>query len=148
MDDPLCHAGQPKSLFILLTPTPSTSSCTPTPITPPPKKKKNKKKKERKKEQAALRLEKIFCFRYTSKKTGSGVSVYAILLKWPSSGRLLLGSPQPTGQTSVTLLGYSQPIAWSKGHLGGLQLTIPTIPANQMPCQWAWVFKLDNLFNA
>ncbi|KAK7112789.1 hypothetical protein V1264_012181 [Littorina saxatilis] len=84
---------------------------------------------------------------YTSKKNTFGESVYAIVLKWPRSQDFLLASPQPSPQTTVTLLGYSQPIDWSKGKLGGLELTIPVIPFDQMPCQWAWVFRLDKLNN-
>ncbi|KAK7493258.1 hypothetical protein BaRGS_00015384 [Batillaria attramentaria] len=85
---------------------------------------------------------------YTSKKNSTGaVSVYAIALKWPSTDALLLGSPEPTPQTTVTLLGYPQPIQWSKGALGGLSLHLPVIPYNKMPCQWAWVFRLNNLYN-
>ena len=127
---------------------------------PPPQKKKKKTQKnhththkgkqiKRLRRGRSVKFEQNFsCFRYTSKKTSSGVSVYAIVLKWPGSGHFWLGSPQPTSQTSVTLLGYPQPIAWTEACLGGLQLTIPVIPADQIPCQWAWVFKLDNLFNA
>lgn len=87
-------------------------------------------------------------FWYTSKKQDSGnTTVYAIALEWPSMD-VLLGAPIPSAQTMVTLLGYSQPISWVPGGFGGLQMSIPTIPFNEMPCQWAWVFKLDNLKNA
>lgn len=85
---------------------------------------------------------------YTSKKTASGVSVYAIVLKWPRSADLWLGAPQPTSQTTVSMLGYPGPIFWSQGELGGLRISLPLIPINQIPCRWAWVFKLDSLFNA
>ncbi|XP_076450084.1 alpha-L-fucosidase-like [Babylonia areolata] len=85
---------------------------------------------------------------YTSKKTSSGVSVYAIMLKWPRSAHIRLDCPQPTWQTRVTLLGYTEPVAWSKEEVGGLRIHLPVITFSQMPCQWAWVFRLDYLFNA
>ncbi|KAL8620859.1 hypothetical protein ACOMHN_047030 [Nucella lapillus] len=85
---------------------------------------------------------------YTSKKTATGVSVYAIALKWPHGPHMRLGAPQPSSQTSVTMLGYPGPISWSKGEVGGLDILLPTIPINQIPCQWAWVFKMEQLNNA
>ena len=83
------------------------------------------------------------------KKQESGnVSVYAITLKWPKGPQFQLGAPQPSPQTKVTLLGYPQPITWSWAQLAGLQINVPVIPFDEMPCQWAWVFRLDNLANA
>lgn len=87
-----------------------------------------------------------FACRYTSKETDKGKDVYAVLLKWPTSPVLLLADPIPTEDTVVTLLGYSSSFEWS--HTGaGLAIIIPPIPFNQMPCKWAWVFKLTNIWN-
>ncbi|XP_059139666.1 alpha-L-fucosidase-like isoform X3 [Physella acuta] len=83
---------------------------------------------------------------YTSKETDEGTDVYAVVLKWPRTPVLLLADPVPTETTVVTLLGYSSSFQWS--HSGaGLAIVIPPIPFNQMPCKWAWVFKLTNIWN-
>ena len=76
--------------------------------------------------------------------------VYAILLKWPDdlSRPLILGDPVPTDATEVSLLGYAGPVFPWIHHVGsGLEISIPNIPAAHMPCQWAWVFKLTNIYN-
>jgi len=42
------------------------------------------------------------------------------------------------------MLGYKESLKWSsRGAAGGIVVTVPAIPENKMPCQWAWVFKLD-----
>ncbi|XP_052780779.1 alpha-L-fucosidase-like isoform X3 [Mya arenaria] len=82
---------------------------------------------------------------YTSKKnTDGGLDVYAILLNFPDPGQFVLGAPTASPDTKVTLLGYSDPLTW-KGSKG-ISITIPAIPFNRMPCQYAWVLKLTNLF--
>lgn len=95
-------------------------------------------------------LNSIYCnfvLRYTAKKsvTGGGYDVYAIVLQWPNPGQFYLDSPSPMHNAKVTLLGYPNPIEWKKGPSKGITLTIPAIPFNQMPCNYAWVFKMENL---
>ena len=91
--------------------------------------------------------------RYTSKKSDSGTSVYAIVLEWPKPDHegmlsLVLGAPVPTSKTTVTLLGYAHPIPWkSLQSSKGMLLAIPPITFSEMPCKWAWTFRLDNLSN-
>ncbi|KAK7491267.1 hypothetical protein BaRGS_00017538 [Batillaria attramentaria] len=85
---------------------------------------------------------------YTSKKQTNGTSVYAILLKWPTGQSLTLGAPSVSSQTRVSLLGYSgAPFKFSGQTTQGVTITIPAIPFTSMPCQWAWVMKLENLAN-
>ncbi len=96
---------------------------------------------------------KVFCYvlfiRYTSKKSNIGrKDVYAILLNWPKGDTLTLGAPVTTSQTTVTLLGYKgDPFKWAAHSGGGIDITFPAIPENKMPCEWAWVLKLENLSN-
>jgi len=74
------------------------------------------------------------------------LDVYAIALSWPDPGAFKLAAPTPTAQTTVSLLGYSNPIAWTHASTTqGIVLTIPTIPFNKMPCKYAWVFKMEQL---
>lgn len=49
---------------------------------------------------------------YTSKPKSN--LVYALFLKWPTSGQLLLDQPKATlGATEVKLLGHGQPLNWT-----------------------------------
>ena len=81
--------------------------------------------------------------RYTT-RTGSLNTVYALVLKWPT-GQLHLGAPVPTRTTSVTLLGYAQPLAWTVSDVGGVVISIPQLSVREIPCLWAWVFQLTNI---
>jgi len=84
---------------------------------------------------------------YTSKKDASGgLAVYAIVLTWPDPGVFKLGAPEPTQKTTVTLLGYPEPISWQSAPTEkGIILKIPIITFIKMPCDYAWVFKISNL---
>jgi len=84
--------------------------------------------------------------RYTSKKSSNGISVYAISLAWPKDGQLILGAVSSTPQTTMSMLGYEASLKWSRrGAAGGIVVTVPAIHENEMPCQWAWVFKLNHV---
>lgn len=79
---------------------------------------------------------------YTSK---AGV-VYAILLEWPETEELTLGSPKATDNTQVTMLGYEGKFVWKPDtSKGGMIITLPGIPVNKLPSKWAWVFKLEKV---
>lgn len=74
--------------------------------------------------------------------------VYAILLSYPEDPVLKLGAPVPSQTTEVTMLGYPNSFKWISGPGGqGLYITIPSIPWNMLPCQWAWVLKITELEN-
>lgn len=78
---------------------------------------------------------------YTSKAS----VVYAILLDWPSTEDMLLGAPNCTQSTQVTMLGYEGKFAWKPLAAGrsGIRVSLPSIPVNKLPSKWAWVFKLE-----
>jgi len=83
--------------------------------------------------------------RYTSKQTSYHTSVYAISLAWPKDGQLILGAVSATAHTMVTMLGYGS-IKWdSRGALGGILVHVPAMHLNEVPCYWAWVFKLEHV---
>ncbi|ELT88295.1 hypothetical protein CAPTEDRAFT_91196, partial [Capitella teleta] len=82
---------------------------------------------------------------YTSQKSGSETTVYAMLLKWPEADVLHLGAATPSPHTTVSLLGYhGNNFKWAKSSTG-MQVQIPAIPFNKMPCDAAWVLKLTAL---
>jgi len=86
------------------------------------------------------------CGRYTSKNSSRGTSVYAITLAWPKHGELILAAVAGTPQTTVAMLGYEPSIKWSsRGPSGGIVVHVPAISEDEMPCDWAWVFKLDHV---
>ena len=86
---------------------------------------------------------------YTMKKAvDNTTTVYAILLSWPEDSVFTLGAPVPSPSTVVTMLGYSEPFEWiAESSQQGINVTIPVIPFNKIPCQWAWVLKLTFIAN-
>ncbi|XP_061599855.1 plasma alpha-L-fucosidase [Cololabis saira] len=68
-------------------------------------------------------------------------AVFAFLLQWPDEGSVILGEPVTQGLTQVELLGVG-PLKWTPAKPGGLQVFLPQLSINQMPCQWAWTLKL------
>lgn len=85
---------------------------------------------------------------YTEQQIKTTKAVYAITLDWPDK-YLYLQSPIPVqDQTFVYLLGTEGQLQWTSSPQGGINITIPYIPYNKMPCQWAWVFRLLGLQNA
>ena len=82
------------------------------------------------------------------KAVDNTTTVYAILLTWPEDSVLTLGAPVPSTSTVVTMLGYSEPFEWiAESSQQGINVTIPVIPFNKIPCQWAWVLKLTFIAN-
>ncbi|XP_046568439.1 alpha-L-fucosidase-like [Haliotis rubra] len=84
---------------------------------------------------------------YTSKKQNGGTSVYAVVLDWPKGDTLSLGDPVTSLATTVSLLGYPGNFNWQKREPKGIDIEIPPIPFNKIPCQWAWTFKFTGLAN-
>ncbi|XP_015750462.1 PREDICTED: alpha-L-fucosidase-like [Acropora digitifera] len=78
---------------------------------------------------------------YTSKAG----AVYAISLEWPAKGVLNLSAPKPSASTKVTLLGLpSLKLNWKSGK-NGIMIMIPNLNIAELPCQWAWVFKMTGV---
>ncbi|XP_048252457.1 alpha-L-fucosidase-like [Haliotis rufescens] len=88
---------------------------------------------------------------YTMKKSTSApfqTSIYAFVLDWPKGSILGLDAPRVTKQTNVTLLGYPKPLTYMPNPTGsGVMIDIPEIGFNEMPCDYAWIFKMTNLAN-
>ena len=83
-----------------------------------------------------------YFLRYTSKAD----AVYTIVVEWPSRDELTLGAPISTGDTQVTMLGYQGKFDWKPASdKGGMIVTMPGIPVNKLPSQWAWTLKLENV---
>lgn len=81
---------------------------------------------------------------YTSKPKSN--LVYALFLKWPTSGQLLLDQPKATlGATEVKLLGHGQPLNWTSLEPKGITVELPHLTFHQMPCEWGWALALSNV---
>ena len=82
-------------------------------------------------------------YRYTSKPD----VVYAIALEWPTTVALNLSEPITTPLTTVTLLGLPDvKLSWkSLTPSSGIMITIPPLSVAEMPCQWAWVFRMSHV---
>ncbi|EPQ03282.1 Plasma alpha-L-fucosidase [Myotis brandtii] len=81
---------------------------------------------------------------YTSKAKEN--LVYAMFLKWPTSGQLFLGQPKATlGSTEVKLLGHGQPLKWISLEKNGIMVELPHLTFHQMPCKWGWALALTNV---
>ncbi|KAJ8318678.1 hypothetical protein KUTeg_003769 [Tegillarca granosa] len=82
---------------------------------------------------------------YTMQKATN--AVYAIVLDWPKGNILSLGAPVYSSKTVVMMLGYQGNIPAKPGSKGGITLNIAPVPADKIPCKWAWVFKFVGLKN-
>jgi alpha-L-fucosidase len=82
---------------------------------------------------------------YTAKNlTDGSLAVYAIVLFWPEDSVVTLGSPVAGDDTTITLLGYDQPLDYTVVS-NGINVTFPSLTESELPCQWAWTLRLENL---
>ena len=82
----------------------------------------------------------VLKFRYTAK----GTAVFALMTEWPENDEVTLHAPIPIANTAVSMLGYPEKIPWyGKISQPGLKLDIHGV--RKPPCQWAWVFRLENV---
>ncbi|CCH00249.1 alpha-L-fucosidase [Fibrella aestuarina BUZ 2] len=71
--------------------------------------------------------------------TKKGNDLYAICTRWPDAPLTIPGVRKPK---RVSLLGYAGNVP-VKSSGNGLALTAPTLSPGTIPCQHAWVFKLE-----
>ena len=86
--------------------------------------------------------------RYTRSKDGQ--ALYAIALGWP--GRLLtLNSvkvDQVDDDATVHLLGWEEPLGYGINESGRPVIVLPTLTADQLPCEHAFAIKLEGFSTA
>ncbi|MBN1490148.1 MAG: alpha-L-fucosidase [Phycisphaerae bacterium] len=75
--------------------------------------------------------------------TAKGQVIYAIALDWPGA-EFVLEIPDAAGDVRATLLGYEGPLA-SRVDAGKLHVAVPVLAPNALPCEHAYVFKLEGL---
>ena len=85
----------------------------------------------------------IFLILYFLKRyTTTDSAVYAIVLEWPDSNSLSLGSVKTSSTTTATMLGYGK-VDFQNSN-GVVQVTFPNLPLDT-PLMWAWVIKFEGV---
>ncbi|CAI8022837.1 Tissue alpha-L-fucosidase [Geodia barretti] len=72
-------------------------------------------------------------------------SVYAILLEWPVSYSVTLGSVRPVAGSQVSLLGHNGTLAWGTSSQGYVVVSLPYLPLNSS-LQHAWTLKFTSVY--
>lgn len=79
--------------------------------------------------------------------TVKGSNIYAFLLKWPMDNIIRLGVPKPKSPASkVNMLGVEKSLEWKYEKLHGLEIPLPRMHPQQMPCQWIWVLRMTDFY--
>lgn len=73
--------------------------------------------------------------------TTQGDIVYAIALEWPSDNILRLIIDKPEESSRVVLLGRQGELNWKYSD-GQMQIDLNGVKITELPCDWAWVFKI------
>ena len=85
----------------------------------------------------------FFYFIFPLKRyTTANSAVYAIVLEWPDSNSLSLGSVKTSSTTTATMLGYGK-VDFQNSN-GVVQVTFPNLPLDT-PLMWAWVIKFEGV---
>ena len=73
-------------------------------------------------------------------------TVYALSMNWPDE-ELKLRSVRPLAGSTITLLGYDQPISWDCDAAQGLMLHLPAVMKDEAkrPCRFVYCFKIKVL---
>ncbi|GAA3612730.1 alpha-L-fucosidase [Flavivirga amylovorans] len=75
--------------------------------------------------------------------TKKGNILYGICPIYPKN-QLVVKNVKLNSSAKVTLLGYSKPLKWvQKGN--NVVIEVPALTASEVPCNYAWTFKLDGL---
>jgi alpha-L-fucosidase len=73
--------------------------------------------------------------------TSKGEDLYAIVPEYPK-GKLVIRDVRPRSDTKVTLLGY-QPGLTYRYTDGNLEIDVPYLTIDELPCYHAWCFKIS-----
>ena len=68
-------------------------------------------------------------------------ALYAIVPVRPGE-KLVVRDVKPAGDVKVSMLGRAGELLWRKGG-GGMVIDTSGISQSELPCKWAWVFKIE-----
>jgi alpha-L-fucosidase len=78
---------------------------------------------------------------YTSK----GKTVYGIVLKYPSNGKIQISAPQTSQSTEISLVGYDGKVQWLVVPGQGTVVDLSNIDLTAAGLKWAFVLKFANI---
>jgi alpha-L-fucosidase len=78
--------------------------------------------------------------RQTIAYTRRAENLYAIVFDWPGK-TLRLQAPKPPSESAVRLLGLERDLDW-QWRDGTLEIDTSDIGINDLPCAWAWTFRV------
>jgi alpha-L-fucosidase len=73
--------------------------------------------------------------------TRKGNDLYAICTSFSQGQITIKGVKKPT---SVSMLGFAGKVTYT--YSGDLKISVPAFSPDNIPCQYAWVFKVKNAF--
>jgi len=84
---------------------------------------------------------------YTWKKTHLCFTVnqdkiYAIALEWPEDNKLVLNIDPPDPGSEISLVGRKGTLSWSAEN-GKVIIDLNPVRIAELPCNWAWVFRIE-----
>jgi alpha-L-fucosidase len=69
-------------------------------------------------------------------------NLYAIALEYPADNRLILEIENPGKQMKVRMLGRAGDLPW-KYENGTMIINLDPVRVAELPCEWAWVFRIS-----
>jgi alpha-L-fucosidase len=74
--------------------------------------------------------------------------LYAHVTVWPRGNVLTLDCPVSTAKTRITMLGWNGTISYtSRSGLAGINIQMPALTPDIIPCEHAWVLAITGLAN-
>jgi alpha-L-fucosidase len=82
--------------------------------------------------------------------TRKGDTLYVHMTQWPSQSVLHLSCPVTSSNTRVSMLGVSSDpdgLQWSGDAFAGMNIELPLLTPDLIPCQHAWVLAISGVLN-
>ncbi len=67
--------------------------------------------------------------------------LYAIVAAWPGD-ELVVRDVKPAADVKVSMLGRNEPLSW-RGEGERMVIDLSPIGRNELPCKWAWTFRIE-----
>ena len=67
--------------------------------------------------------------------------LYAIVAAWPGD-ELVVRDVKPAADVKVSMLGRNEPLSW-RSEADKMVIDLSGIGRNELPCKWAWTFRIE-----